>query len=224
MQPLRRTTSADVDRLIEAVLHDVRTPLAAATGWLLRLIREGRGPGEQSTHVLEQAQASLRSMRCSVRMPTSVAGQTMEPSACRCRQPGWWTRSSCGGRARPGADTGTWPATATVESAATGPELCHLPGHALGVGGGASSQNDAAGTISIVSEGGVFTVSAALPVRYNQRSAPAPSIRGPIPGSRSLRVFACWNLPAVAGRSTPRIARCGPNSRWPTSIASVAGR
>ncbi len=166
MQPQRRTAGADVERLIDAVLHDVRTPLAAATGYL-RLIREGRvAPGEQVTHVLEQAQASLR----------SIAVLCANADVCRRTDDGAKRMSVPAARmvdALVGAvaahdvvpETDTWPATTTVEVCGDWSELCHQLGHALGVLA-RPRKNDAAGTVSIRNEGGVFTVSAALPARY----------------------------------------------------------
>ena len=52
----------DVDRVLDALLHDLRSPLAAATGYL-RLIREKRiAPGPDLDRAIEQTQTALRNM------------------------------------------------------------------------------------------------------------------------------------------------------------------
>lgn len=52
----------DVDRVLDALLHDLRSPLAAATGYL-RLIREKRiAPGADLDRAIEQTQTALRNM------------------------------------------------------------------------------------------------------------------------------------------------------------------
>lgn len=53
---------SEVDRVLDALLHDFRSPLAAATGYL-RLIREKRiPPGADLERAIEQTQTALRNM------------------------------------------------------------------------------------------------------------------------------------------------------------------
>lgn len=53
---------SEVDRVLDALLHDFRSPLAAATGYL-RLIREKRiAPGPDLERAIEQTQTALRNM------------------------------------------------------------------------------------------------------------------------------------------------------------------
>ncbi len=163
---MHRTSGTDVERLIEAVLHDVRTPLAAATGYL-RLLREGRvSPGEQSAHVLEQAQASLRSIailcaNADICRRSDEAARRMSVSATRMAD------ALIGAIATHdvAATTDTLPIGINVEVCGDWSELCHLLGHALGVLA-RPRKNDAPGSVRISSEGGVFSVAAALPSRH----------------------------------------------------------
>lgn len=53
---------SEIDRVLDALLHDFRSPLAAATGYL-RLIREKRiPPGADLERAIEQTQTALRNM------------------------------------------------------------------------------------------------------------------------------------------------------------------
>lgn len=162
---MHRTSGADVERLIEAVLHDVRTPLAAATGYL-RLVREGRvSPGDQTTHVLEQAQASLRSIailcaNADVCRRADATPRRVSVSASRMAD------ALVGAIAAHDVvpENDSWPVSATVEVCGDWSELCHLLGHALGVLA-RPRKNDTPGAVSIRADDGVFTACAALPSR-----------------------------------------------------------
>lgn len=58
----REVELSDSDRVLDALLHDLRSPLGAATGYL-RLIREKRiTPGPDLDRAIEQTQAALRNI------------------------------------------------------------------------------------------------------------------------------------------------------------------
>ena len=153
----------DLDRVLEAVLHDVRSPLAAATGYL-RLLREGRvAPGSESEHVIEQAQASLK----------AIATLCTNAEAWR-RTPGE-TRETLLRAQRMADDLAANVAAhdVSVEDAAVSsdasvkvlgnwPELCLVLGNALAQLV-RPRQSDAAGFVTITTDSDVLRVSATLP-------------------------------------------------------------
>ena len=165
MEPGRRASAPDIEQLQDSVLLDVRTPLAAATGYL-RLLREGRVmPGEQTTHILDQAQASLRSIavlcaNADVCRRTDDAPRRMSVPATRVAE------SILGAVAAHDVAPGSVnvPPDASVEICGDWAELCHLLGHALGVVA-RPRKSDNAGEVGITAEGRVFRVSASYPPR-----------------------------------------------------------
>jgi len=176
------STPVDTERLIDAILHDVRTPLAAATGYL-RLLREGRvSAGEQSEHVLEQAQASLR----------SIAVLCANADVCRRTDVVPRRNSVAATRIVDGLigaivthdvtpDSAELPPNATVQICGDWSELCHLLGHALGVLA-RPRKNDNAGRVYIDGEQGVFRATASLPLR---------------PGNMPRSAFDPWVYPGL---------------------------
>ena len=153
----------DLDRVLDAVLHDVRSPLAAATGYL-RLLREGRvASGSESEHVIAQAQASLK----------AIATLCTNAEAWR-RTPGD-TRETVLTVERMAAELAAAVAAhdlsvedaavssdATVKVLGSWPELCLALGNALAQLV-RPRQSDAAGFVTITAEPRMLRVSATLP-------------------------------------------------------------
>ncbi|MEQ1907401.1 MAG: hypothetical protein ABMA15_01175 [Vicinamibacterales bacterium] len=153
----------DLARVLEAVLHDVRSPLAAATGYL-RLLREGRvAPGTESEHVIEQAQVSLKAIAT-----LCTNAEAWRPTEGETRETVLRAQHLAGDLAASVAAHDVSVEDAAVSSEATvtvlgnWPELCLVLGHAL-----AQlvhpRQSDAAGFVTITTDAGVLRVSATLP-------------------------------------------------------------
>ena len=153
----------DLDRVLEAVLHDVRSPLAAATGYL-RLLREGRvAPGSESQHVIEQAQVSLKAIAT-----LCNNAEAWRPTAGDARETLLRAQHLAGDLAAAVAthdvsvDNAAVSSEATVKVLGNWPELCLVLGNAL-----AQlvhpRQSDAAGFVTITTDPRVLRVSATLP-------------------------------------------------------------
>lgn len=154
---------SDLERVLEAVLHDVRSPLAAATGYL-RLLREGRvAQGSESEHVIEQTQASLK----------AIASLCSNAEAWRRENGG--SRETLLGARRLANDLSAAAAAhnvsidvadilpnAEVKIQGNWPELCVPLGNALAMLV-RPRQSDATGFITVSTDSRVLRVSAMLP-------------------------------------------------------------
>ena len=153
----------DLDRVLEAVLRDVRSPLAAATGYL-RLLREGRvASGSESEHVIEQAQVSLKAIA------------TLCTNAEAWRRTDGDTRETLLRAQHMAADLAANVAAhdvsvedAAVSSDATVKVLGNWPELRLALGSALAQlvrqrQSDAAGFVTITTDPRVLRVSATLP-------------------------------------------------------------
>lgn len=153
----------DLDRVLEAVLHDVRSPLAAATGYL-RLLREGRvAAGSESEHVLAQAQASLKAIatlctNAEAWRPTPGEARETLLSAQRMADD---LAAAVAAHAVSVEDAAVL-SDATVKVQGNWPELCLVVGNALAQLV-RPRQNDGAGFVTITTEPRVLRVSATLP-------------------------------------------------------------
>ena len=153
----------DLDRVLEAVLHDVRSPLAAATGYL-RLLREGRvAPGSESEHVIEQAQASLKAIAtlCTNAEAWRRTAEDLRETLLRAQRMADDLAAAVAAYDVSVEDAAVSSDT-TVKVLGSWPELCLVLGNALAQLV-RSRQGDGAGYVTISTETGVLRVSATLP-------------------------------------------------------------
>ena len=188
----------DLDRVLEAVLHDVRSPLAAATGYL-RLLREGRvAAGTESEHVIAQAQASLKAIAA-----LCTNAEAWRPTAGETRDA--WLRAQHMADDLAAAvaahdvsvEDAAVSSDATVKVRGNWPELCLALGHALAQLV-RSRQSDAAGFVTITTDPRVLRVSATLP---------------PLRGAIARSTFDPWVYPGLTVAAGLHAVELG-GGRW----------
>lgn len=114
----------DVDRVLDALLHDFRSPLAAATGYL-RLIGEKRiPPGLEQDRAIAQTQAALRNLsalcaRAETWRMTPTARASFEPLPRACEE----LVRALGEHSVP-VECDEFPATAIIGLASDWPDVC----------------------------------------------------------------------------------------------------
>ena len=188
----------DLDRVLEAVLHDVRSPLAAATGYL-RLLREGRvAAGSESEHVIAHAQASLEAIAT-----LCTNAEAWRPTAGDTREALLRAQRMADDLAAAVAAHDVSVEDAAVSSDATVKVLGHWPELCLVLGNALAQlvrprQSDAAGFVTITTDSRVFRVSATL-----------PSLRGGIARS----TFDPWVYPGLTVAAGLHVVGLG-GGRW----------
>ena len=184
--------------MLEAVLHDVRSPLAAATGYL-RLLREGRvAPGTESEHVIAQVQASLKAIAT-----LCTSAEAWRPTAGETRKTLLRAQRMSDDLAAAVAshdvsiEDAAVSSDATVKVLGSWPDLCLVLGNALAQLV-RPRQSDAAGFVTVTTEPRVLRVSATLP---------------PLRGAIARSTFDPWVYPGLTVAAGLRAVELG-GGQW----------